>query len=120
MIDSSRWAGRYHPGKAVTPLKLSDAHRVELEAMLHTDRTELRVARRAQGILLLADGVCVADVAMLVGVHSSTVNDWKVRFTCENPLDRVQDAPRSGRPVSFFLRPTPRSSSPKRAVHRAT
>jgi len=115
MIDPTPWATRPHRGRKIVPLPLRAAHREHLEMLLRTDTTELRIARRAQGILLLAGGVCVSDVAMLVGVHDSTINDWKIRFAGDNPLARLTDAPRTGRPISLFRLPTRPASSRKRA-----
>lgn len=120
MIDSTPWAGRPHRGRPTVALKLTVADRATLEALLRTETTELRVARRAQGLVLLADGVCVPDVAMLLGINESTVNKWKLRFALKNPLDRLTDAPRSGRPISLFPAQTQRKLSPKRAARRAT
>ena len=82
-------------------LDLSPEARSELEAVLRTGTAELRVARRAQALLLLADDVPQSRVAQLVGVDERTVRKWRARFDRPDPLTRLADAPRPGRPRSF-------------------
>jgi hypothetical protein len=121
MIDPTPWVNRPHPGRKTVALPLRRAHRAELEATLRRTTTEQRVARRAQGLLLLADGVAAPDVAMLVGVHERTVEAWRKRFRdADNPLERLADAPRAGRPPSLSRTPTSRAWSPRRVARPAT
>jgi hypothetical protein len=101
VIDSSRWANRPHGGRPTVPFALSEAQRSDVETALRPDKAEKRVLRRGQALLLLADGVPAADVAVLLGVHPRTVFRWKQRFQCEEPAQRLADAPRSGRPPSL-------------------
>jgi transposase len=68
------------------------------------------VALRAQALLMMADGVAAADVAVVLGVHERTVFRWRKRFACENPSARLADAPRSGRPPSSGPKSCPPSS----------
>jgi len=83
--------------------------------------TEVRVAKRGEGLLLMAAGVGAGDIAMLLGVHVRTVFRWKARFTdADNPAERLADAPRSGRPASLSRKPTQRASRRKRAGLRKT
>jgi transposase len=79
--------------------------REKIEAIVRVPSTEQRVAKRGQAILLLADAVATADVAMLVGVNERTVRKWKNRFDCESPVDKLADDPRSGRPASLSRPP---------------
>lgn len=121
MIDSTAWVNRPHPGRKTVAHPLRLAHRAELEATLRRPTTELRVARRAQGLLLLADGVAAPDVAMLVGVHERTVEAWRKRFRdAEDPIERLADAHRAGRPPSLSRTPMLRASSPRHAALPAT
>ena len=91
----------------------------QCEAVLAAVRpatTEVRVARRAEGLLLMAAGVGNGDVAMLVGVHVRTVEKWKARFAnADDPVEKLADAPRSGRPASLSRTPTRRASRRRRA-----
>lgn len=115
MIDSSAYAFRPHPGRETVPLALTSAQRAHCEALLRAGSTEQRVARRAQAVLLLADGVTASDTARLLGVHERTVFKWRDRFAIADPTTRLADAPRPGRPPSLS-RPRPaRASSPRRA-----
>jgi len=121
MIDPERWVARPHPGPRATPLPLTRAQREAVEAELRPAKTERRVAKRGQALLLMAAGVGSADIAMLVDVHVRTVFKWKARIgKAADPVAMLADAPRSGRPASLSRRPTPRASKPKRAGSRAT
>jgi transposase len=64
-------------------------------------KAEQRVVRRAQALLMMADGVPGTDIARLLGLHVVTVQKWRRRFDCKNPSDKLADAPRSGRPPSL-------------------
>lgn len=98
MIDHTPWIDRSHPGRPTVPLELCPAEREEAEALLRAGTTEQRVARRAQALLMLADGVAAMDVARLVGVNERTMRRWVERFKCDKPSEKLADAPRSGRP----------------------
>lgn len=83
------------------PLTLSAEQRAEMEAALRPDKAEQRIARRAQAVLLMADGVPVPDIAMVLGVHPRTVQKWRQRFAGPDPVAKLANAPRSGRPRSL-------------------
>ena len=91
------------------PLELSVEDRARLEAMLGPGKVEKRIFQRGQALLLLADGVPGCDIGMLLGVHERTVFKWKKRFDTNKPLDRLTDAPRTGRPPSL----SPRRTAPR-------
>ena len=106
MIDSTPWAARPHRGPRAQALVLSPEEREKIEAIVRTPSTEQRVAKRGQAVLLFADDVATAHVAMLVGINYRTARKWKKRFMCESPGDTLADAPRSGRPPSLSRLPT--------------
>ena len=106
MIDSSPWAGRRHHGPPTVPLQLSAADRQELERKLGPGKVEKRIFLRGQALLLLADGVAPSDIAKLLGVSEGNVRKWKRRFRTDKPLERLVDAPRTGRPPSLSQRQT--------------
>ena len=110
MIDSSVYVGRPHPGRKTVPLPLRPAQRARCEALLQCGTTERRVAQRAQGLLLLADGVPVPNLAHVLGVDERTVFKWKRRFAVADPTTRLTDAHRTGRPPSLFRRTSRRAS----------
>lgn len=119
MIDSTPWVDRPHPGPRAEQLALAPAQRVQVEALLRCGTTPLREARRAQALLLMADGVGPGDIALLVGVHERTVVGWRSHFKkAVNPVDELADAPRSGRPPSLSLSARRRRSLPRRASRR--
>lgn len=120
MIDPTPWAHRSHPGPRAVPLKLSPEQRAQFEAALRPATAEKRTVLRAQAALLMADGVATSDVAMLIGANVRTVAKWRVRFSCADPVAKLADAPRSGRPVSLFRTPTAPESRRKRAGRRVT
>lgn len=120
MIDPTPWSHRPHPGPRATPLALSADQRIELEAAMRPEKAERRIVTRAQAALLMADGVPTSDIAKLLGVHLRTVEKWHVRFSCADPVKKLADAPRSGRPRALSRTPTRCESSPKRAVLRTT
>jgi transposase len=74
--------------------------------MLGPGKVEKRIFLRGQALLLLADGVAPPDIAKLLGVSPGNVKKWKRRFKTDKPLERLVDAPRTGRPPSLSLRPT--------------
>lgn len=85
MIDPTPWATRVRSGRRAKPIALSDEERAELERLLRTPTTEMRVARRAQGVLLMADAVPNVDIARLLGIYERSVRKWRERF--EGGLD---------------------------------
>jgi hypothetical protein len=120
MIDPRPWLGREHPGPRATPLPLSAQQRRTVEEAIRPAKTEARVARRGEALLLLAAGVGAEDVSAIIGVHVRTVFKWKKkRFRELDDVNKVlQDAPRSGRPVSLSPKPTPHASRQKRRSRR--
>ena len=105
MIEYDELAGRPHGGRPTVPILLSDEARAAIVAAMRPAKAEQRVVRRAQALLMMADGVPGTDIARALGVHVRTVQEWRQRFDCEAPVDKLADAPRSGRPP--FLSPTP-------------
>ncbi|MGH7270440.1 MAG: helix-turn-helix domain-containing protein [Polyangiaceae bacterium] len=72
---------------------------------MHPAKAEQRIVRRAQAVLMMADGVPATDIARLLGMHVCTVDDWRKRFDCAKPSEKLADAPRSGRPPSLSRTP---------------
>jgi transposase len=111
MIDSEPWASRPHPGPRAAALPLSSEQREAIVAAVRPAKTEVRVAKRAQALLLMADGVGPSDIVRLLGVHPRTVEKWKARFVgAEDLVCKLADAPRSGRPRSLSPKRTRRAS----------
>jgi hypothetical protein len=103
MIDYGALAGRAHGGRPTVPVVLSAKERARIEAAMRPAKAEQRVVRRAHALLMMADRVPGTDIARLLGVDVATVQKWRRRFDCDNPADKLADAPRSGRPPSLSL-----------------
>jgi hypothetical protein len=106
MIDYSALAGRAHGGRPTVAIALSAEERARVEAAMRPAKAEQRIVRRAQALLMMADGVPAADIARLLGADVRTVRRWHRRFDCERPVDQLADAPRSGRPPSLSRTPS--------------
>ena len=121
MIQAEPWVSRAHPGPRAKPYPLTPEQRQRVEAAIRPAKTEARVLKRAEALLLMAEGVGSGDIAKLLGIHVRTVFKWKARFSeTEDPAAKLTDAPRCGRPVSLSPMPPPRASKPKRADHPKT
>lgn len=109
MLDATPWSYRPHRGPKTKPIVLTPEQRAEVEAVLRQPSTPQGVARRAQALLLFAEAVPACDVARALGVDDRTVFKWRARFAGPNPVSRLTDAPRVGRPVSLFRPPMTRA-----------
>jgi exonuclease VII small subunit len=74
-----------------------------VEATLRPEKAEQRVVRRAEAVRRMAAGVAAPDIAMLLGVHVRTVYKWRQRSSGPDPVAKLADAPRPGRPRSLYL-----------------
>ena len=116
MIDPEPWVTRAHPGPRAKPFALAAEQLHQVEAAIRPAKTEARVLKRAEALLLMAAGVGSGDIATLLGVHLRTVFRWKARFaSTDEPVTKLADAPRSGRPASLSRMPMQRASRPKHA-----
>lgn len=86
----------------MTQLALRGKQRPALEdSVAHT--TDARVLRRAHALLDLADGVSPQEIAAQFDVERQTVYNWAERLRARKDLpflQRLDDAPRSGRPCT--------------------
>jgi hypothetical protein len=90
-----------------------------VEAAIRPATAEKRVVKRGEALLLMASGVSVRDTAHAVGVDERTAFEWRQRFsTTDDPVSKLVDAPRSGRPPSLSPRPPRPGLKPKRANRR--
>ena len=120
MIEYAELAGRPHGGRPTVAIVLSAEARAQIAAAMRPAKAEQRVVRRAQALLMMADGVPGTDIARVLGVHVRTIQDWRRRFDCEAPVDKLADAPRSGRPPFFSPTPMPPGSKLKPVGCRPT
>jgi transposase len=67
----------------VPPLTITDAERAELQRRVRAHTTPQRAAKRAQIVLLAADGVPNRQIGPVVGMNEHTVAHWRRRFESE-------------------------------------
>ena len=93
-------------GRKPKPVKLKRKDVTELKGLLRDGHTLQRVAQRARILLARADGVGVAAVAAKVDLDPATI--WRVceRYRRHGLQAALQEAPRTGRPRTFFQPPT--------------
>jgi transposase len=84
---------------------ISEDDRVELERIVRSSAGAAGLSRRARTVLLLADNISGAEVALLTGYTTVQVSRIRRRFA-EAGLDGLQDKPRSGRPREVSSRKT--------------
>ena len=76
---------------------LSEVERMRLVRLAQSERTEVRVARRASIVLLCADGLDNKTVGEILGVDRIQVGRWRERYAASG-LDAItRDQPRGGR-----------------------
>jgi transposase len=79
------------------PLRLQPRERESLQTVMRSTRSPAGWARRAQVLLLLAEGFSVRKVEARTGMSLRRVVYWKKRWQ-QQGLDGLLDAPRPGRP----------------------
>ena len=87
-------------GRPLTPLELSQSDRERLESMATSRSLPHGLVRRAEMVLLAAEGGPSEAVAAAVGVTRATVGKWRRRFL-ENGLQGLYDELRPGAPRSI-------------------
>jgi len=95
-------------------IALTDAEREQLERWARGRRTPVRLAQRAQMVLLAAEGKQNQAIAAEVGVGRVTVARWRNRFATRRLAGIEKDAPRGGR------KPTKRNRVASMIVERTT
>ena len=88
------------PNHPAAPLRIDEAEREALRALVRAGTTEQRTAMRARVILAAADGVANERIAADLGVHKMTVLLWRQRFACSRRAG-LADAPRPGRAPTY-------------------
>ena len=87
-------------GRPLPPLELSSSDREQLESMTRSRSLPHGLVRRAEMVLLAADGWPNEAVAGAVGVSRVTVGKWRQRFL-EGGLPGLHDELRPGAPRSI-------------------
>ena len=84
-------------GKPAVPIELTNEQRAELESLVRRRQTAQGLARRAEIVLLAADGLQNKEIVTRLGKDANTVGKWRRRFA-EHGLDGLYDEPRPGTP----------------------
>ena len=87
-------------GRPSTPLELSESDRKQLQSMAQSRSLPHGLVRRAEIILLAAEGWPHEAIGGAVGVSRVTVGKWRQRFL-DRGLDGLHDEPRPGAPRSI-------------------
>ena len=84
-------------GKTAVSIDLTAEQRRELEGLVRRRQTAQGLARRAEIVLLAADGLQNKEIVARLGSNANTVGQWRRRFA-ECGLDGLYDQPRPGTP----------------------
>jgi transposase len=87
-------------GRPVVPLALSEATHTELETLSRSRSLPYALVRRAQIILLAAEGMSHEDIGREVGLSRAMVGIWRKRFLKQG-LMGLYDEQKSGGPRSI-------------------
>jgi DNA invertase Pin-like site-specific DNA recombinase len=82
------------------PIAVDDQTRAPRAGWLRRQKTPLALAKRAQAILLLADGQTFATTARRVGVSERHVRKWTLRSVAQG-IEGLADKKRPGRKPVF-------------------
>ena len=85
-------------------IQLTESERRTLKSLVHSGKTESRLADRARIILWADEGVTIDESARRLGRHRETILYWRSRFLerrSEEVESRLHDLPRAGRPPEF-------------------
>ena len=95
-------------------VSINEAQRAQLLSWANARRSEVRLAQRAQMILLAAEGLRDIDIAQRLGCGRRAVARWRKRFIDMGTRGIEHDAPRPGRT------PTISTAKVKRIVDMTT
>ena len=84
-------------GKPAVRIELTDEQRAELESLVRRRQIAQGLARRAEIVLLAADGLQNKEIVVRLGKDANTVGKWRRRFA-EHGLDGLYAEPRPGTP----------------------
>lgn len=84
-------------GRPVKPLEVSENEREQLESLSRSRSLPHGLVRRAQVILLSAQGVPTAEIARRCGMSRPTVGSWRTRFRRQG-IAGLYGERRAGRP----------------------
>ena len=83
--------------RVAVSIELSAEERATLEKWARSRTSEVRLAQRAQMVLLAAEGMANRDIAQAVGAGRVAVGRWRNRFAEQRLAGIERDRPRGGR-----------------------
>lgn len=94
------------PGLRPDPVTLTKTERIDLENLVNKHSTPQQIALRSRIILLAADGKNDQEIGRELKISRFAASRWRRRWlnlagADKSVLERLQDAPRSGRPPTF-------------------
>lgn len=94
--------------RVATRIELTTAQRVELQWIARSRTSSVRLAKRAQIVLLAAASLQNEQIAEHLGIGRVQVGRWRDRYAADGLAGMAQDRPRGGRPVwSDFMPMSP-------------
>src|SRR5215213_8753419 len=79
---------------------VTEDERGKLERLVRAKTAPVRLVERARIVLLALEGLTAPQIGARVGVGEATARQWLKRFN-DSGLAGLEDAPRSGRPVTY-------------------
>ncbi len=84
-------------------ITLADKERATLRRWARGRTTPMRLVRRAQIVLLAAEGKQNIEIAGELGIERTIVGRWRRRFAAQGLAGLEKDAPRGGRPADTVM-----------------
>ena len=104
-------------------IELTDEQKIELTRLARSRRTSVRLAQRAQIVLLAAQGLQNKDIAGQLGIGRAQVARWRERYLASALQGIERDLPRGAPPVKVDvakLVELTTQTTPKAATHWST
>jgi transposase len=96
VLFSSRWMTKMRVAPTIT---LTDAERLQLKKLARSKRTSVRLAQRAQIVLLAEQGKQTIAIAAELGIGRLQVARWRERYAIYRLAGIERDLPRGAPPV---------------------
>jgi transposase len=89
--------------RVAPPVILTDEQRTMLRRWARGRSTPMRLVRRAQIVLLAAEGKQNIEIAEALSIERTIVGRWRQRFVAKGLAGLEKDAPRGGRPADSAM-----------------
>jgi transposase len=104
-------------------IELTSEQRRELQRIARSKITSVRLAKRAQIVLLAAEGLQNEQIAERLGIGRVQAGRWRDRYAADGLAGIAQDLPRGGRPTRIDAAEIVRATTqtmPANATHWST